>query len=62
MFLEIILSKTVTFNLSQFGITKKKMSEPLHKKGSFALRISLVNVIISAASCGFAAFSKEILN
>ena len=38
MFLEIILSKTVTFNLSQFGITKKKNVWATAQKRKFCIK------------------------
>ena len=46
--------KDLNYLWKQFAYERKSEKNPLHKKRSFPLRISLVNVSKSAGNCGFA--------
>ena len=43
----------ISFNSISMNGNVQAASQPLHKKWSFPLRISLVNVTKSGVSCGF---------
>ena len=51
-----------TFVLKVIYNERKILAHPLHKKWSFPLKISSVNVTKSAVSCGFGHITEEILN